>query len=113
MTEMGKPRVAVVGGNTVDLVTYVGRAPVTGRPTSVTVLAPARATPTLEVNRIRDVTLFAASETELTVLTAMAGATESSAAAAARSLLDKGSQTLIVSLGSRARFLQGPGGASL
>jgi ribokinase len=70
-----------------------------------TVLNPAPATPTLDVDRIRDVTFFIPNETELAILTGMPVDTESSVAAAARSLLDKGFQTVIVTLGSRGALL--------
>ena len=70
-----------------------------------TVLNPAPATPALDVDRIRDVTFFIPNETELAILTGMPVDTESSIATAARSLLDKGFETVIVTLGSRGALL--------
>ena len=70
-----------------------------------TVLNPAPATAELDVDRIRDVTFFIPNETELAILTGMPVDTESSIATAARSLLDKGFQTVIVTLGSRGALL--------
>ena len=73
-----------------------------------TVLNPAPATPALDVARIRDVTFFIPNETELAILTGMPVDTESSIAAAARTLLDKGFATVIVTLGSRGALLTTP-----
>ena len=73
-----------------------------------TVLNPAPATAALDVDRIRDVTFFIPNETELAILTGMPVDTESSIAAAARSLLDKGFGTVIVTLGSRGALLTTP-----
>ena len=70
-----------------------------------TVLNPAPATPALDVDRIRDVTFFIPNETELAILTGMPVDTESSIVTAARSLLDKGFGTVIVTLGSRGALL--------
>ena len=70
-----------------------------------TVLNPAPATPALDVDRIRDVTFFIPNETELAILTGMPVDTESNIATAARSLLDKGFRTVIVTLGSRGALL--------
>ena len=76
-----------------------------------TVLNPAPATAALDVERIRDVTFFVPNETELAILTGMPVDTESSITAAARSLLDKGIGTVIVTLGSRGALLTTPTGA--
>jgi ribokinase len=73
-----------------------------------TVLNPAPATAALDVDRIRDVTFFIPNETELAILTGMPVDTESSIAAAAQSLLDKGFGTVIVTLGSRGALLTTP-----
>jgi ribokinase len=73
-----------------------------------TVLNPAPATAALDVDRIRDVTFFIPNETELAILTGMPVDTESSVVAAARSLLDKGFGTVIVTLGSRGALLTTP-----
>ena len=70
-----------------------------------TVLNPAPATPALDVDRIRDVTFFIPNETELAILTGMPVDTESNIVTAARSLLDKGFGTVIVTLGSRGALL--------
>jgi ribokinase len=73
-----------------------------------TVLNPAPATAALDVDRIRDVTFFIPNETELAILTGMPVDDESSVAAAARSLIDKGFGTVIVTLGSRGALLTTP-----
>jgi ribokinase len=70
-----------------------------------TVLNPAPATPDLDVERIRDVTFFVPNETELAILTGMPVDTEEAIVAAAGSLLDKGVETVIVTLGSRGALL--------
>jgi ribokinase len=70
-----------------------------------TVLNPAPATPELDVDRIRDVTFFVPNETELAILTRMPVDTEEGIFAAARSLLDKGVEAVIVTLGSRGALL--------
>src|SRR3984885_9321164 len=71
-----------------------------------TVLNPAPAT--RDVARIRDVTFFIPNETELAILTGMPVDTELSIVTAARSLLDKGFGTVIVTLGSRGALLTTP-----
>jgi ribokinase len=73
-----------------------------------TVLNPAPATAALDVDRIRDVTFFIPNETELAILTGMPVDTESNIVTAARSLLDKGFGTVIVTLGSRGALLTTP-----
>jgi len=70
-----------------------------------TVLNPAPATPDLAVDKIRDVTFFTPNETELAILTGMPVDTEAGVVAAARSLIDKGVETVIVTLGSRGALL--------
>jgi ribokinase len=73
-----------------------------------TVLNPAPATPDLDVERIRDVTFFIPNETELAILTGKRAETEEEIVAGARSLLDKGIETVIVTLGSRGALLTTP-----
>src|ERR1700761_1052605 len=73
-----------------------------------TVLNPAPATAALDVDRIRDVTFFIPNETELAILTGMPVDTGSSIVTAARSLLDKGFGTVIVTLGARGALLTTP-----
>ena len=73
-----------------------------------TFLNPAPATAALDVERIRDVSFFIPNETELAILTGMPVDTEVEVAAAARSLLDKGFGTVIVTLGSRGALLLTP-----
>src|ERR1700722_17866093 len=73
-----------------------------------TALNPAPATAALDVDRIRDVTFFIPNETELAILTGMPVDSESSIVTAARSLLDKGFGTVIITLGSRGALLTTP-----
>jgi ribokinase len=73
-----------------------------------TVLNPAPATAVLDVDRIRDVTFFIPNETELAILAGMPVDKESNIVAAARTLLDKGFGTVIVTLGSRGALLTTP-----
>jgi ribokinase len=70
-----------------------------------TVLNPAPATPELDPERIRDVSFFVPNETELAILTGMPVVTEAQIAAAARSLIDKGVGTVVVTLGARGALL--------
>jgi ribokinase len=70
-----------------------------------TVLNPAPATAALDVDRIRDVTFFIPNETELAILTGMPAETEAQVAAAARSVIDKGVGTVVVTLGARGALL--------
>ena len=60
------------------------------------------------MDRIRDVTFFIPNETELAILTGMPVDTGSSIVTAARSLLDKGFGTVIVTLGARGALLTTP-----
>ena len=69
-----------------------------------TVLNPAPATAALDLESIRDVTFFIPNETELAILTGMPVDTDAEIVAAARSLLDKGFGTVIVTLDRAARF---------
>ena len=66
-----------------------------------TFLNPAPATPELDPEKIRDVSFFAPNETELAILTRMPVETEAQIGAAARSLIDKGVGTVVVTLGAR------------
>jgi len=70
-----------------------------------TLLNPAPATPALDVEKIRDVSFFMPNETELAILTGMPVATEEEIATAARRILAKGVETVIVTLGSRGALL--------
>src|ERR1700723_2022680 len=70
-----------------------------------TLLNPAPATPELDPDKIRDASFLVPNETELAILTGMPVDTESSIVTAARSLLDKGFGTAIVTLGSRGALL--------
>jgi len=73
-----------------------------------TVLNPAPATPELDPEKVRDVSFFVPNETELAILTGMPVETEAEIAAAARSLIDKGVGTVIVTLGARGALLATP-----
>ena len=70
-----------------------------------TVLNPAPATPELDPEKVRDVSFFVPNETELAILTGMPVETEAHIAAAARSLIDKGVGTVVVTLGARGALL--------
>ena len=70
-----------------------------------TVLNPAPATPELDPEKVRDVSFFVPNETELAILTGMPAETEAQVAAAARSLIDKGVGTVVVTLGARGALL--------
>jgi ribokinase len=70
-----------------------------------TVLNPAPATPELDPEKVRDVSFFIPNETELAILTGMPTDTDEHVAAAARSLIAKGVETVIVTLGARGALL--------
>jgi len=70
-----------------------------------TVLNPAPATPELDPERVRDVSFFIPNETELAILTGMPVGTEEEIGKAAFSLVEKGVETVIVTLGSRGALL--------
>jgi len=70
-----------------------------------TLLNPAPAKPELDFDRVRDVNFFAPNETELASLTGLPTATPDEAAAAARSLLARGMEVVIVTLGARGALL--------
>ena len=69
------------------------------------ILNPAPADPALDAGRIRNVSIFAPNETELQTLTSMPTGTLDEVKAAARSLLSKGLQTIIVTLGEKGSLL--------
>jgi len=70
-----------------------------------TVLNPAPATPELDAEKVRDVSFFMPNETELAILTGMPTDTDEHVVAAARSLVAKGVETVIVTLGERGALL--------
>ncbi len=70
-----------------------------------TVLNPAPATPLLDVARLQGVSYFTPNETELAILTGMPVGTEAEVAAAARSLVARGIEAVIVTLGARGALL--------
>ena len=65
----------------------------------------APATPALDLMHVRDVSFFVPNETELAILTGMPVATEEEIGKAAISLVKKGVETVIVTLGSRGALL--------
>lgn len=70
-----------------------------------TLLNPAPANAELDPDRVRDVSFFVPNETELASLTGMPVETEAQVVAAARTLLAKGMETVVVTLGSRGALL--------
>lgn len=70
-----------------------------------TVLNPAPATPELDPEKVRDVSFFVPNETELAILSGMPVGTDQEIGDAARSLVGKGVETVIVTLGSRGALL--------
>src|SRR5271157_2996899 len=75
-----------------------------------TVLNPAPATPELDPERVRLASILAPNETELAILTGMPVESEDEIAAAAASLMAKGLETVIVTLGARGAFIATPQG---
>ncbi|HME86688.1 MAG TPA: ribokinase [Roseiarcus sp.] len=75
-----------------------------------TALNPAPALPNLDLERIRDASFITPNETELAILTGMPVESEDEIAAAARSLLAKGLETVIVTLGARGSLVATPQG---
>jgi ribokinase len=73
-----------------------------------TLLNPAPATPDLDLRQIQDVSFFTPNETELAILTDMPVDSEAEIEAAAKSLLEKGMGTVIVTMGSRGALLASP-----
>ena len=76
-----------------------------------TVLNPAPAAADLALDKIRDVTFFIPNESELAILTGMRVDTDAGIAAAAQRLLEKGVETVIVTLGARGALLVTAGGS--
>ena len=70
-----------------------------------TVLNPAPATPELDPEKVRDVSFFIPNETELAILTGMPAQTEREIGDAALSLVAKGMEAVIVTLGGRGALL--------
>jgi ribokinase len=70
-----------------------------------TVLNPAPATPALDIEKVCEVSYFVPNETELAILTGMPVESEADIAAAARSLLAKGMEAVIVTLGGDGALL--------
>jgi ribokinase len=68
-------------------------------------LNPAPADPSLDLARVSTVTFFAPNETELQALTGMPTATLANVKAAARTLIDRGMATVIVTLGEKGSLL--------
>ena len=75
-----------------------------------TALNPAPALPSLDIERIRDASFITPNETELAILTGMRVESEDEIAAAARSLVAKGLETVIVTLGARGSLVATPQG---
>jgi ribokinase len=70
-----------------------------------TLLNPAPAVADLDLERIRDATFLVPNETELAILTSMPVESEADIERAARSLIAKGIETVIVTMGSRGAML--------
>ncbi len=68
-------------------------------------LNPAPATPELALDRIRPITFFAPNQTELAILTGLPTGTRSEAERAARTLIEAGIETVIVTLGGDGALL--------
>jgi ribokinase len=75
-----------------------------------TALNPAPAVHTLDIDKARLASFLTPNETELAILTGMPVESEDEIAAAARSLLARGLETVIVTLGSRGALLATPEG---
>lgn len=73
-----------------------------------TLLNPAPATKALDLARIVDLDFFVPNETELAILAGMPVDSEADIVAAARSLIDKGLKTIIVTMGARGALLATP-----
>ena len=69
------------------------------------ILNPAPADPDLDLNRVRDVAVFAPNETELNTLTGMPVGGLEELKAAGRALLERGLQRVIVTVGERGSLL--------
>jgi len=70
-----------------------------------TLLNPAPALPDLDPERIRNATFLVPNETELAILSGLPVASEAEIETAARSLMAKGIETIIVTMGSRGAML--------
>ncbi|MCW6506868.1 ribokinase [Lichenifustis flavocetrariae] len=77
-----------------------------------TLLNPAPALPDLDPERIKDATFLVPNETELAILTGLPVGTPDEIATAALSLIGKGIETVIVTMGSRGALLVTPGQTS-
>ncbi|MEN3929868.1 ribokinase [Microvirga sp. W0021] len=70
-----------------------------------TILNPAPADPRLDIERIRKVTFFTPNESELALLTGLPVETQEDVEKAARTLIQKGIETVVVTMGSRGALL--------
>ena len=75
-----------------------------------TALNPAPALGNLDIERVREASFLTPNETELAILTGIPVESEDEIAAAARSLIARGIETVIVTLGSRGSLLATPQG---
>jgi len=75
-----------------------------------TMLNPAPAIRNLDMDQVRLASILAPNETELAILTGMPVESEDEIAAAAASLMAKGLETVIVTLGARGAFIATPQG---
>jgi ribokinase len=76
-----------------------------------TMLNPAPATPELDIAQVRDVSFFVPNETELAILTGRPAETDADIEAAARTLLGRGMEAVIVTLGGRGALVATAAGA--
>jgi ribokinase len=70
-----------------------------------TLLNPAPAIPDLDIEQIRDATFLVPNETELAILSGLPVGSEAETETAARSLMAKGIETIVVTMGSRGALL--------
>ncbi len=75
-----------------------------------TLLNPAPALRTLDRDKVRLASFVAPNETELAILTGLPVTTEDEIAAAAKSLIADGVETVVVTLGARGSLVAAPGG---
>jgi len=75
-----------------------------------TALNPAPAVPNLDMDKVRLASFLTPNETELAILTGMKVETEGEIEAAAKSLIARGLETIIVTLGARGALLATAGG---
>ncbi len=78
-----------------------------------TLLNPAPALPDLDLDYVKDATFLVPNETELAILTGLPVASRDEVAAAARSLIAKGVETVVVTMGSRGALLVTAGEATV